>query len=109
AIAEDARGDAIDDEDAQQKRKVLVFSHYAETIDWIEKYLQTALGKDETLSLFAGRVASVSGVDSRNEVSRAAAVYGFAPVSTDAPPGTKDQFDLLLCTDVLAEGMNLQQ
>ncbi len=109
AIAEDAAGDAIDDDDARQKRKVLVFSHYAETIDWIEKYLQTALGKDETLRLFANRVASVSGVDSRNEVSRAQAVYGFAPVSTDAPPATKDQFDLLLCTDVLAEGMNLQQ
>ena len=37
------------------------------------------------------------------------AVYGFAPVTTEAPPGTEDKFDILVATDVLAEGVNLQQ
>src|SRR4051812_17379651 len=33
----------------------------------------------------------------------------FAPVSTEAPEGTSDDFDIILTTDVLAEGVNLQQ
>jgi len=34
---------------------------------------------------------------------------GFAPESSDPPPGQTDDYDLLISTDVLAEGMNLQQ
>jgi len=109
SIAAAAASDAIDDEDARQKRKVLVFSHYAETIDWIEQHLAAALPADERVRCYAERTASVAGNESRHGVSRDDAVFGFAPVSTDAPVGTKDGFDLMLCTDVLAEGMNLQQ
>ncbi|MCC6673330.1 MAG: helicase [Planctomycetes bacterium] len=109
SIAASAASDAMDDEDARQKRKVLVFSHYAETIDWIEGYLSVALPADDQVRCYAERTASVAGNESRHGVSRDAAVFGFAPVSTDAPADTKDRFDLLLCTDVLAEGMNLQQ
>ena len=43
-------------------------------------------------------------------ISRPAAIYGFAPDSTEAPPGQdQDLFDILITTDVLAEGQNLQQ
>ena len=70
----------------------------------------SAVGLDRRLALYQGRVASVSGADSRRGVSRQKALNGFAPVSTGAlPPDDADLFDLLLCTDVLAEGMNLQQ
>lgn len=108
-IAAEARAGALDIEDERQKRKVLVFSHYADTIDWIEEPLEQAIATDSRLAAYRGRVASVSGTDSRGGVTRLQALSGFAPVSTEAPPPHDDRFDLLLCTDVLAEGLNLQQ
>jgi superfamily II DNA/RNA helicase len=110
AIAKQAADEASDEEDARQKRKVLVFSHYEDTIDWIEEHLLLAIERDSRLGAYRGRVASVSGAEVRGGVAREKALHGFAPVSTGAlPPDTADRFDLLLCTDVLAEGMNLQQ
>ncbi|MBI2822536.1 MAG: hypothetical protein HYX74_09955 [Acidobacteria bacterium] len=110
AIAKQAAGEAVDDEDARQKRKALVFSHYEETIDWIEERLLEAIERDPLLAPYRGRVASVSGTEVRGGVARQKALHGFAPISTGAlPPDSEDRFDLLLCTDVLAEGMNLQQ
>jgi hypothetical protein len=110
AIAKHASDEAVDEEDSRQRRKTLVFSHYEDTIDWIEEHLRRAIDRDRRLASYRGRIASVSGADSRGGVSREAAIHGFAPVSTGAlPPHTEDRFDLLLSTDVLAEGMNLQQ
>jgi len=110
AILEQAHKEAIDEEDERQKRKVLIFSHYEDTIDWIEDYLSKALDSNPTLHSYIGRMASVSGADTRNGIARQKAIHGFAPVSTGAlPQDAADRFDLLLSTDVLAEGMNLQQ
>jgi len=110
AIAKQAADEAVDEEDARQKRKVLVFSHYEDTIDWVEEHLLGAIERGPRLAAYRGRVASVSGAEVRGGVARQKALHGFAPVSTGAlPPNTEDRFDLLLCTDVLAEGMNLQQ
>jgi superfamily II DNA/RNA helicase len=109
-VAADAKREAIDDEDQRRKQKVLVFSFYEDTVDWIESYLDHRLEKDKRLACYRGRMASVAGSDSRRGVAREAAIYGFAPESAGAPPGRRDdRFDLVLCTDVLAEGMNLQQ
>lgn len=109
-IAAEAEREAIDAEDARQKRKAMVFSHFEDTIDWIEEHLLDAIERDPRLADYRGRVASVSGADARRGIPRQAALHGFAPVSTGAPPhAQEDRFDLLLCTDVLAEGMNLQQ
>src|SRR5205814_1548642 len=50
------------------------------------------------------------GDESADGVSREAAVFGFAPESSEAPPGSdEDLLDILVTTDVLAEGVNLQQ
>lgn len=109
-IAAQAERDALDAEDARQKRKVLVFSHYEDTIDWIEPRLREAIASDPRLACYRDRIATVSGADSRSGISRERAIHGFAPVSTGAiPPHDADVFDVLVCTDVLAEGMNLQQ
>ena len=52
----------------------------------------------------------MTGDDDLEEFSRQAALYGFAPVSAEAPPRqAADLFDILISTDVLAEGVNLQQ
>jgi hypothetical protein len=109
-ISEEARREATDDEDERQKRKVLVFSHYEDTIDWIERHLRSAIASDPRLTAYRGRMASVSGAEVRSGVQRETAIYGFAPLTTGAlPPDDEDRYDLLLSTDVLAEGMNLQQ
>src|SRR5207253_1995338 len=42
-------------------------------------------------------------------IPRQEAVFRFAPQSTEAPPEMTDDFDVLVTTDVLAEGINLQQ
>lgn len=107
-IAEKAEKEGTDEHDSRQRRKVIIFSFYEDTVDWIEEYLQVAV-QEGKLACYRERVASVSGEDSRHGISRKNAVWGFAPVSTEAPHGTEDKYDILITTDVLAEGGNLQQ
>ena len=109
-IINEARSDALDEEEEHQRRKVLIFSFFEHTIDWIEEHLIKAIEEVPELECYIGRIASVSGKELRNGIHRDKAVYGFAPISSEAPPGgDEDKYDILLCTDVLAEGMNLQQ
>ncbi len=56
----------------------------------------------------AGKVA-VKGHKGTEGISREEAVFRFAPESSEAPAGYGDDFDVMVTTDVLAEGMNLQQ
>ncbi len=109
-LARRAAHDGQSDDERRDNRKVLVFSYFAETVDWIVAYLRDAVASDADLEVYRGRMASVSGQKSRDGVTREDAVFGFAPRSTQAPPErAADLFDILVCTDVLAEGMNLQQ
>lgn len=109
-IAEEARREALDAEDECQRRKVLVFSAFEDTLDWIEDHLARVVEADPRLAVFRRRIASVSGADARRGLSRDRALHGFAPKSTGArPPDDRDLYDVLLSTDVLAEGVNLQQ
>lgn len=83
------------------------------TTQYNEAFLAKVTATDERLTYYRGRMASVAGHESRHGVSREQAVHGFAPESSGAPaakPGDdRERFDLLLSTDVLAEGMNLQE
>ena len=113
-IAKEAEGEAGSLEEKAQKRKVLVFSFFEDTVVWIRDYLKGLLeaeGEDfPYLKKYKGRLEVVSGSDELTETSRQNAIYGFAPVSSQAPPGKdEDRYDVLISTDVLAEGMNLQQ
>ena len=45
----------------------------------------------------------------RRHLSSGAVSWGFAPRSSEAPAGTDDAYDVLIATDALAEGQNLQQ
>lgn len=102
-------------------RKVLVFSYFADTVH----YLQDNIGRildDPRLAPYRGRFAFVTGTDRRGRsdippigsVRQEEAVAGFAP-RTGGPrdasgvPIAEDRFDLLVSSDVLAEGVNLQQ
>jgi hypothetical protein len=105
-----AHEDGTDEEDIREKRKVVIFSYFADTADWIEDYLRQAIESDRRLAEYRGRIVSVAGQESRRGVSREDAVFGFVPLSSEAPPSRdEDKYDILITTDVLAEGVNLQQ
>ena len=109
-IARQAVDEAADGTDEAQKRKVLVFSFFEDTVEWIRDYLKDELECHIGLAGYRDRMAVVSGSDELGDVSRQQAVQGFAPVSMEAPGGAEaDRYDLLISTDVLAEGVNLQQ
>ena len=108
-ILKRARREAGNETDFQQKRKVLIFSYYADTVDWIFEYLQEQFDNDPSLRPYRGRLVAVKGDESSAGMDREEAVFRFAPESSEAPPGMTDDFDVMVTTDVLAEGMNLQQ
>ena len=110
-IAEQAKYEATDATDEAQKRKVLVFSFFEDTVKWVRSFLKREVTRRPELAPYQNRLIAVSGSDDlEKEVSRQRAVQGFAPVSMEALPGQDaDLYDLMIATDVLAEGVNLQQ
>jgi len=110
AIAGQAQREALDDQDCRNKQKVIIFSYFSDTVSWIEEHLAQIVQTDPRLAGYSGRVVAVSSSAPGSRVSREEAVFGFAPLTTFAPPGREsDRFDILITTDVLAEGENLQQ
>ena len=110
SIILDAHKDAIDDEDARQKRKVMIFSYFEETTSWIKDHLETVLLNDPDLEPYKGRLAVVTGQTQEwDGFNKDEVIDRFTPISMEAKEGTEDKYDLMVCTDVLAEGLNLQQ
>lgn len=106
AIVRHANEHGVADQDIRNRRKVIVFSYFADTVRWIHDHLQDVLARDRRLVEYRGRMVMVTG----DEDGKKTAVYGFAPESSEAPAGyQEDRYDILLTTDVLAEGLNLQQ
>ena len=109
-ILQAAEAEGLSDRDRRDKRKVIIFSYFTDSIDWLQEYLEDVIANDERLAAYRGRVVSVAGQERRHGVSREKAVFGFAPRSTQAPPSLRDdKYDILITTDVLAEGVNLQR
>lgn len=101
------------------RRKTIVFSSYSDTARHVWEQIAAAVdaapaGSD--LAHFKGRIArpifgSSTGIDQQ---SRARTLEHFVPKTMghrgiDGEVLSTDDFDLLICTDVLAEGVNLQQ
>ena len=127
-IARDARRPSAEGISSGDRRKVLVFSTYADTIVAIHAQVTAAIDAapaDSPLADYRGRIApptmgNYAKTQERGETGgvdmggRASVVEHFAPVTAgrrnDAGEALdKDLFDLLLTTDVLSEGVNLQQ
>jgi hypothetical protein len=87
------------------ERKVVVFSYFADTIQYLDRLLG-ATG-DQRIGPYGDRMAAITGALSSE--ARQQATWSFVPRSAGAREGTVDTVDLLLSTDVLAEGQNLQQ
>lgn len=109
-IAKQAEDEAKDGIDEIQKRKVLVFSSFADSVEWVERFLKNELASNSELLGYRNRMVAVTGSGDSSEISKERAAHGFAPISTEAPSGSdRDLYDLMISTDVLAEGVNLQQ
>lgn len=105
-IAAEAAAEGIGEADERDRRKVIVFSYFTDTVDWIVDHLTRAVATDPRLASYRDRIVSLSGASGSKEE----ALWGFAPRTTDAPEGADDDlFDIVISTDVLAEGVNLQQ
>ncbi|MEX1171819.1 MAG: helicase-related protein [Chloroflexota bacterium] len=101
------------------RRKVIVFSTYTDTIrnarEAVVHAIETA-PEGSVLASYRGRVSnavfgSKTGID---QESRAHTLARFAPATAgrrgeDGTPLDDDRYDLLFTTDVLSEGVNLQQ
>ena len=110
SIVKQAEDEALGDDDARQKRKVIIFSFFADTVSYVREYFELEVARNPKLAAYRGRVVAVAGsldVD-KGEYGRKSAVEGFAPISTEAT-SRQDLFDVLISTDILAEGVNLQQ
>jgi len=103
-IAKQAEAEGVGDTDVRDKRKVLIFSYFADTVDWIEGHLRDAVSRDPRLAVYRERITSLTGSDG----DKRDVLWGFAPQTTDAPE-PDDRYDIVVTTDVLAEGVNLQQ
>jgi superfamily II DNA or RNA helicase len=105
-VLAEAPDGAQNDEAERNRRKVLIFSFFTDTVDWVMRYLEGLFENDDRFADYRGRLAQVTGQDGD---SKTGIIMRFAPVSTEAPEGEPDEIDVLVCTDVLAEGLNLQQ
>lgn len=103
-IVDQAEAEGVGDVHIRDMRKVLIFSYFADTVFWIKEHLLDAVARDPRLAVYRDRIASLTGShgDSRD------VLWGFAPMTTDAPE-PDDRYDIVVTTDVLAEGVNLQQ
>ncbi len=104
-IASEAVAQGIGLEDTRDKRKVLLFSYYSDTATYIHEALELATATDPRLADYRDRMVLVHGSDKAN---KADAITGFAP-RTAGTGVEADLYDLIVTTDVLAEGVNLQQ
>jgi superfamily II DNA or RNA helicase len=105
AIAADAEREGITPQQVRDKRKVLIFSYFADTVEHLAAQVRSAVEADDRLAVFRDRIATASGPDKQG---RAQTLAGFAP-RTAGGQHADDLYDLLIATDVLSEGVNLQQ
>lgn len=81
--------------------KVVAFTQFGDTVDC----LFSQLAADGRVAALTGSGARVAG----GKLTRADAIGRFAPLASNrTPPGEAEQITLLITTDLLSEGVNLQ-
>ncbi len=88
------------DKDGKINRKVLVFTTFKDTADYLYENLSDLA---EELKL---KMAIVSGGDTQNKFN--ATLNNFAPKARTKKNSVADEIDLLIATDCISEGQNLQ-
>jgi SNF2 family DNA or RNA helicase len=107
-ILAEAKEEASTREDEINKRKVLIFSFFADTVHWIHDFLKLEIAKNLKLSSYKGRFEIMVGRGGGGTSNKSQVAARFAP-DTAGKPGDSNETDVLISTDVLAEGVNLQQ
>lgn len=106
-ILADAEVGGKDEKDIRNRRKVLIFTYYSDTVDWIFEHLQDETAKPASpLAAYQERIAKITG--SHGVGDKSDVLLGFAPL-TAGNGNDEDKYDIVVTTDVLAEGVNLQQ
>ena len=78
-IAARAERDAFNGDDERQRRKVLVFSYFEDTVEWIRDFLQSVVPMRAELAVYEGRIVAVGGSGELADVSRREGGAGFRP------------------------------
>jgi superfamily II DNA or RNA helicase len=81
--------------------RVIAFSHYTETVNALRRLLATEPG----IAALTARGAHVAG----GRISRADVLSQFTPGVCAAATPARDRISLLITTDLLSEGLNLQE
>jgi ERCC4-related helicase len=94
--------------DGQTNRKTLVFTAFSDTAEYLYKHLQgELLSRHNTHSgLIVGSAGAQTLTPSRNTFNDILA--DFAPVSKQRSGSIQGQLDILIATDCISEGQNLQ-
>ena len=87
--------------DVHRGERMIAFCHYAETVEALRRRLATRAGV-ATLTAHGARVAS-------GRVSRETVLAQFTPTSSPRVVDPAQRIDLLIATDLLSEGLNLQE
>jgi hypothetical protein len=87
--------------DAHQRERIIAFCHYEETVN----ALWTRLARRPGVAALTARGARVAG----GPISRDDVLRQFAPGMSRRPIAASERIQLLLTTDLLSEGLNLQE
>ena len=113
-IAAEARPASREGLSSGNRRKTIVFSSFADTIESVADQVSQQVvncADDDPLADFRQRIAKpVFGAKRGfNPETRARIIAGFAPETAGGSERGEDKYDLLFTTDILSEGVNLQQ
>ena len=87
-------------------KKVLIFSSFKDTTRYVHR---TLTNNSNAQWLRSSGQPTIRRIDSGNHPDERGAILGqFAPVANGKDVAPKDQIDILISTDVLSEGQNLQ-
>ena len=108
SIASEAKSTSVSEQDEINKRKIIIFSFFADTVLWIKNYLNEVVKNNRELECYLDRIETITGKKGPQSLDKSTAAARFAP-RTAGIEGSNDTIDILISTDVLAEGVNLQQ
>ena len=107
-IITEAEEEGINREEKINKRKVIIFTFFTYTVSWINNFIRDKIANNPKLKEYKNRIEMVSGTMLEGAENKADAAARFAP-DTAGRPEDENATDILISTDVLAEGVNLQQ
>lgn len=97
--------------DPSDRRKVIVFSTYTDTVIDLHRQVEKMIFEapdGSPLALYKGRIAPAMSGKTSNDEKQAEVIAGFAPDSSNDLLAI-NKYDILITTDLLSEGINLQQ